>query len=187
MGSTPSRGTIFMEKNKTLSTSITNKAISLTYVSISFLCFVIPFLLGHPQILVGTIVNAGLFLAALFLPQLMVYSLVFFPSLAVLSRGIIFGPLTSFLFLMIPFIWLGNFLLVSVFKKILAIKESYWLAAIAASLVKFLFLFSISLLLFRLKILPQAFITTMGIFQLITALLGSLVAFIIKKFYYARI
>lgn len=163
-----------------------SRTLLITFTLISFLSFAIPFSLGHPQIIVGSIVNASLFLSAIFLPEKFIYPVIFMPSLAVLSRGIIFGPFTPFLVFMIPFIWVGNWLLVFVFKKVFNLYKNYWLAVFSAAFLKQLFLFTMAVLLFRLHFVPKIFLTTMGIFQFITASLGGILAFLIKKSY-ARI
>ena len=90
----------------------------LLFVGLSVLSFSTPFFLGYPQWLVGTIVNACLFLAAIFLPKEFILPIIIFPSLGVLFRGIIFGPLTMFLVYFLQFIWLANLTLVFVFKKV---------------------------------------------------------------------
>jgi hypothetical protein len=117
----------------------------------------------------------------------MIYSIIFFPSLAVLSRGLIFGPATPFLAFTIPFIWLANSLLVFVFKKISQLEGNYWLAVGSASLLKCLFLYGVTLVLVNLKIIPKVFLTSMGVFQLATALIGGTIAFFVKSFYYDRL
>ncbi|MBU0627442.1 hypothetical protein KKG31_04880 [Patescibacteria group bacterium] len=53
-----------------------------------------------------------LVLSALNLKKYAILPIILLPSLAVLARGLIFGPFTIFLLYMIPAIWLGNFLLV---------------------------------------------------------------------------
>ena len=60
-------------EEKTLSISfpinLSAVASSLVFAGLSILSIIIPFSLGHPQLLVGTIVNACLFLAVIFLPS----------------------------------------------------------------------------------------------------------------------
>lgn len=170
-------------KKTTLPLALPNNTLLLTFSLINFLSFAVPFSLGHPQLLVGSIVNACLFLGALFLPQKFIYSIIFLPSLAVLSRGIIFGPFTPFLIFMVPFIWVGNWLLVFGFKRLFNKSQNYWLAAFTVAFLKYLFLYSSALLLFKLKILPKLFLTSMGFLQLITALLGAVITSIVKNFY----
>jgi len=150
------------------------------FIGLSFLCFAIPFSLGHPQILVGSLVNAGLILSALLLPTRLFLPIVVFPSLSVLSRGLIFGPLTPFLFILIPFIWLGNLSLVLIFKKIFS-RSNYFLALISSALCKSSFLFISAKILVLIKVLPKPFLQSMGIIQLQTAFLGGLLAFLFFK------
>jgi len=72
----------------------------------SLLSFFIPFILSHPQLLVGTIVNSALVLAALNLRGIRLLPVIMLPSLAVLSSGLIFGQFTYYLLYLIPAIWL---------------------------------------------------------------------------------
>ena len=83
---------------------------NLEFFFYSFIAFVIPFVIGHPQIVVGIIVNASLVLAALNLKNKKLVPIIFLPSVAVLSKGLIFGSFTIFLIYIIPFIWISNFL-----------------------------------------------------------------------------
>lgn len=152
---------------------------SLTLVSLS--SFLIPFLLGHPQLLVGTLVNAALLFSALYFEKKFIYPIIFFPSLAVLSRGLIFGPLTPFLFLMLPFIWLGNFILVFIFQRLYLFNFNFWFCLLLSSLTKAVFLYSITLLLFNFQLLPKLFLTTMGVIQFITAISGGVLVFFCHK------
>ncbi len=170
-------------KNQSSPIALDNKAMLLTFTLVSFLAFTLPFSLGHPQLLVGTIVNACLFLGASFFPKKLIYPLIFFPSLGVLTRGVIFGPLTPFLFLMIPFIWMANWLLVFGFRMMFNKLKSGVLSLIAAAILKAGFLFGCAFVLVNLKILPKVFLTSMGIIQLWTALLGGSLSLLGRKIY----
>jgi len=144
----------------------------------SAICFFIPFFIGHPQLIVGVIVNASLILAALNLRNYRLLPIIMLPSLGVLSRGIIFGPFTVFLIYMIPFIWIGNSILVYTFKLLnLEKKINRWVTLLIGSITKAAFLFAIAFLFVNLGILPKLFLTTMGIFQFYTAILGGITAF----------
>lgn len=146
----------------------------LVFTAIGLLSFFVPFSLGHPQWLVGTIVNACLFLGAIYLPKKYFIPLVVLPSLGVLARGIVFGPFTYFLAYFLPFIWLGNLILISVFRR---------KGFIMASGAKFVFLFLSANLFFSLHIVPKLFLQAMGLNQLATALAGGLISFLILKIY----
>jgi len=140
--------------------------------------FFLPFFIGHPQIIVGVLVNALLIVSALNVKGYKLLPVIIAPSLGALSRGILFGPFTIFLVYMIPFIWIGNSILIFVFKWLKLNKQvNYWITLIFGSLIKAAFLFFIAYVLVGMKILPILFLTTMGIFQFYTAILGGTIAF----------
>ncbi len=171
-------------KTKIISLSLVSE--KTIFLGLACLSFIVPFSLGHSQFLTGTLVNSFLFLAVIFLPKRLLWPLIFLPSLAVLSRGLIFGPLTIFLAYLLPFIWLGNFLLIFVFKKTNNL-YSFWLSVLLASLIKQLSLFIPTFFLFKIGFLPRLFLTTMGINQFLTAILGGFVAwFAFRKFKYGK-
>ena len=143
----------------------------------SLICFFAPFFLGHPQWLVGTLVNASLILAALNLRGHKLLPVIMLPSLGVLAKGAIFGPFTMFLVYMIPFIWIGNSILVYAFKYLdLHHKLNKWVVLAMGAASKTLFLFTAAFVLFKIGILPALFMTTMGLFQLYTAVAGGVLA-----------
>lgn len=143
--------------------------------------FLVPFLLGHNQLLVGSVVNAMLFSSAFFLRGRKILPLVLMPSLGAVAGGLLFGNLTVFLIYMVPFIWLGNLSLVFLVKLLnLRMKMNYWLGAVIASSAKALLLFSCAFALYSFGLVPALFLTAMGIMQLCTALAGSALAFPLK-------
>ena len=169
--------------------NLTKSVANLVFIAFSFLSFLLPFSLGGPQWLVGTIVNACLFLAAVFLPKKFFLPLIIFPSLGVLGRGIIFGPFTLFLVSFLPFIWLGNLILILFFKTLY--KEigkrfcyfRYFLPVFLAAAAKYLFLLTVANLYFKLHFIPAVFLQAMGINQFLTALAGGIISFIIFNVY----
>ncbi len=177
------------QKISTLSLPLINSTAALVFTGLSFLSFIVPFSLGHPQWLVGTIINASLFLAAIFLPKKFFVPLIIFPSLGVLGRGIIFGPFTSFLIYFLPFIWLGNLVLISIFKVLQKKLDnklhnlSFFLSVFCAATAKYLFLMAIANLYFKFHLVPAVFLQAMGINQLLTAIGGGIIAWIIFNIY----
>ena len=161
----------------------------LVLASAAVLSFFVPFTLGHPQWLVGTVVNACLFLGAIYLPKRYYVPLAILPSLGVLTRGLIFGPFTLFLIYFLPFIWLGNLFLIIVFKKIFSgeagdlVYLKFGLSVFSASVVKFLFLLLTANIYYGLHVVPKVFVYAMGLNQLATALAGGLLAFVILKLF----
>lgn len=147
---------------------------------LSVLAFAIPFVLGHSQFLTGPLVNAALFMAAILSPTRFFLPVILFPGLAVLSRGLIFGPLTPFLVFFLPVIWVGNLTLVVIFQKTLT-RLGYFPAALSAAVGKFLLLAFFAQLLFQIHLAPPLFLQTMGINQLLTALVGGVLAYPIYR------
>ncbi len=81
--------------------------------------------------------------------------------------------------LFLPFIWIGNYLLVFTYLKF---KNTNFLTKILlASTIKYFFLLFAAQNYFILKIVPKIFITSMGLIQFITALTGGLLAYSIIK------
>lgn len=194
-------------KEKTLALPlISHKTLTIILSTISF---VIPFSLGQPQILVGSLVNAAIIMSAVYLPSNLALPVIILPSLAVLLRGLIFGPFTYFLVIFLPAIWVGNWLLFIIMKKCHSgdfaagedsrirwrfwsspsnalrasqnDKVNYFISLFIAALIKSLFLYSFALILVNLKIAPKLFLTTMGLTQFLTAASGGLMFFLIKK------
>ncbi|MGV8171155.1 MAG: hypothetical protein ACP5OA_00505 [Candidatus Woesearchaeota archaeon] len=146
---------------------------------LSMIGFFLPFVLSHPQIIVGIIVNAMLIIGATYLRGHKILPLILLPSIGVLTAGIIFGTYTIFLLYLIPFIWLGNAIYVYVYKHV-SFRENTWKGRILgvgiASILKVGFLLGITFLLVQLLIVPIIFLTVMGLLQLVTALIGGIVA-----------
>lgn len=175
-----------MEKEKVLPISISLVDAKLIFLGLALLSFAVPFSLGSSQFITGPVVNAALFASAIFLPGKLFLPIIVLPSIAVLSRGLIFGPFTRFLIYFLPFIWLSNLTLILVFKKIFP-KLGYFLSVFLAAFTKLIILFSFANLYFRFHLVPRLFLQTMGINQLITACLGGLLAFLFLKKLHARV
>lgn len=170
-----------MSKEKTLALPFLSQK-TLTIV-LSLLSFFIPFSLGHPQVVVGTLVNAAILTASLYLPVNLSLPIILLPSIAVLSRGLIFGPFTKFLVIFLPAIWFGNWLLYLFFRKTYLEKNwPYFISLLVSAGIKTLFLLSFTLTLFNLKVVPPLFLKTMGWFQFITAVGGGILVYLSTKF-----
>ena len=138
--------------------------------------FLVPFFIGGPQLLVGSMVNALLVVAALKLPTRALWPVIIFPSLAVFLRGVIFGPLTIFLAYLIPFIWISNALLVLVTRNLYKrAKWNVWPAAAAGIILKVGWLWAGAWLLIGWGIIPKVMGAAMGWGQVTTAAMGAVV------------
>ena len=167
------------ENIETLAVDISKTGIIVLYAA----SFAIPFLIGTPQLLVGTVVNAILILSAIKMKRSrLLYPLLFIPSIATIARGLVFGPFTPLLFYMLPFIWASNGLLVFVLQATYVNKSmNYFLSLFLASLVKTIPLFLTASIYVSLKILPTIFLTGMGLVQFITASLGGIAVIVLLK------
>jgi hypothetical protein len=130
------------------------------------------------QFVTGSIINALFFITAEMMGIEAAFLLCLIPSLFSLSVG--FLPLA--LAPMIPFIMVGNALLVLIFSKLK--NKNFWLAAISASVIKFLFIYGASILLFNFAFkgnLPKTVLLMMSWSQLITALAGAVIAYVFLR------
>lgn len=126
------------------------------------------------QLITGSIVNATLFIAASTLSPNAALLICLLPSLIALGVGTLPAPLAPLL----PAIMLSNVLLVTSF--ILANKLNYWPRMIISSLIKFSFLFAFSSLFANL--ISSGLRVMMSWPQLITALMGGVLAYGVLKF-----
>ena len=144
------------------------------------LLLIVPIFLGH-QLFVGIIVNALLIISALEHSIKKMAILCLLPSLAVISTSFLFGGLTPVLLLMLPFIWIGNFIIVVLSKRLFLSKgKNYFLSTTMATIAKTIFLFISVVILFTLGLVPTLFLTAFGIMQLITAQSASIIIGFIK-------
>jgi hypothetical protein len=148
----------------------------ITYV----LSYSVPFMFSHPQIITGMVVNTLIFVAAEKLDRKSLIPVLVLPSLGAFSHGILFGPQTVFLVYFLPFIWLGNFIQASVFS--ISKQQSYTFRVLAASLSKYFFLSLAASIYYQVHIVPQMFVTSMGIMQLITSCMGGLFSYFVIQF-----
>jgi hypothetical protein len=164
--------------------NIKNIEENIQLVVLSVIGFFLPFILGHPQILVGVIVNTMLIVGATYLKGHKLLPIILLPSLGVLTAGVLFGTYTVFLLYLIPLIWLGNALYVYVYKHV-SFKEKNWKGNIlgvgVASILKAGVLFGATFILVQLSVLPAIFLTAMGLLQIVTALIGGILAVGIVK------
>lgn len=145
---------------------------------LGFLGFLIPFAFGYPQIVIGAVVNALLIKSALSLPSHKTLPIIVTPTLGVLARGVLFGPFTMFLVFMIPFIWIGNYMLIYAFKAKLRHKHNYGLTLLFGSAAKAGLLYAVAFTLYSARIIPEVFLQAMGVMQFTTAVLGGVLVYL---------
>lgn len=141
----------------------------------------------NSQIIVGSVVNTALIMAAINLKGWKkVLGVVTMPSVSTMLSGYVFKSASVHMVYMIPAIWIGNFVLVYAYKLIMLSKErNYFFAGIAGVLAKVIVIAAGFMILKAFNIFPEKLITTlqtaMTTTQLITASIGAFIAFGIYK------
>jgi len=150
--------------------------------TVSLMVFLIPLILGHVkdfpnQIIVGSLVNFLLAGSALYFSFKKSLPIILLPAIAAVLSGIIFGSFTIFLVYLIPFIWIGNALYVYFIKNFnLVNKINYFVSVLSASVIKSVFIFSATLGLVFLGLVPEILLIPMGLVQFATAIIGGFAA-----------
>ena len=142
---------------------------------------------NNSQIIVGSIVNTALIITALNLKGWSkTVFVVTMPSVSTILSGYVFKSASPLMTYMIPAIWVGNFLLVFSYKYIVALKEkNYFLGALVGIISKVIVIFGFFMILKVFGVFPEKVAVNlqkaMGLIQLITASIGSIIAFVIYK------
>ena len=134
--------------------------------------------LFHQQAITGPIVNATLFVSVFLLGAQNAILVGLIPSLIALSVGTLPAPLAP----MIPFIMMGNTILIISFTFLR--RKNYWLGVILASLLKFLFLFYTTSVVTQLILKKEIAIkaaTMMSWPQFLTAIAGGVLAYLFLR------
>ena len=141
----------------------------------------------NSQLIVGTVVNTALVMAAVNLKGWKnILGVVTMPSIATILGGYVFKSASVFMVYMIPAIWIGNFVFVYAYKWLMLSKEkNYFLAGIAGIVTKVAVIAAGFFILKAFGIFPDKMVATlqaaMTTTQLITATIGTVVAFGIYK------
>ncbi len=139
-------------------------------------------LLPLNQLIVGAIVNALLIKSVISFKSNKVFLLSIIPSLAVFLGGVLFASITPQILLMLPAIWISNFVLMFLTRKLIVQnKRGYFSSTLVASILKTIILFSITLILFYFGLVPLIFLTMFGVMQFITAESGVVLVYLHKK------
>lgn len=141
----------------------------------------------NSQLIVGSVVNTALIVAAINLKGWKkILGVVTMPSISTMLSGYVFKSASVYMVYMIPAIWIGNFVLVYAYKWIMLSKEKhYFLAGVIGIVAKVLVIAGGFMLLKAFNIFPAKLVTTlqtaMTTTQLITATIGTFIAFGIYK------
>jgi len=167
-----------MNKTKILSIPRVNVATLIQFLALWGIATGATLLLSHSQIITGPIVNATLFLTVILLGTESAIMVGLVPSLIALSAGLLPPVLAP----IVPFIMMGNTILILVFSYLR--KGNFWAGIISASILKFLFLhYTIAVVINLLlkKEVASKVALMMSWPQLLTALVGGILAYLFLK------
>lgn len=138
---------------------------------------------ANSQIIVGSIVNTALIVTAINVKGWKkIVGVITLPSISTILSGYVFKTASVYMAYMIPAIWLGNFAIIYLYKKLLIQKNlNYFLAGIIAIIVKVGVIFGGFSLLNAFGVFPEKLVQNLQIAmsstQAITATIGMVVAF----------
>jgi len=170
--------------NKIVDILLTTLIIIGSFLVPTFLSKLIP--LGkYQQLLIGTVVNTSLILTAIYTKgTFKTLAIATLPSISTILGDVLFTNITVYSKTMIPAIWLGNFILIFLYKWLFVNKKiNYLQTAFIAIIAKVTIIYSGFILMTKTiqipEIVKQTLNTSMGITQLITATCGSIIVFFI--------
>ncbi len=139
----------------------------------------------NSQYVVGTIVNTVLIVAGINVKGWkQIAGLITLPSISAIGSGLIFKSASIYTVYMIPAIWLGNFALVYLYRKLSVQKKvNYILTSIAAILLKVAIIYLCFRLFTLVTVIPgtgkifTALNLSMGMNQIITASIAAVIGF----------
>lgn len=138
---------------------------------------------SNSQIIVGSIVNTVLIVTAINIKGWKkIVGIITLPSISAILGGYVFKTASVYMCYMIPAIWLGNFALVYLYKKLLLEKQkNYFLSGITGIIVKVAIIYLSFSTINIFGIFPQKLVqnlqTAMGLTQAVTATVGMIVAY----------
>lgn len=141
----------------------------------------------NSQIIVGSIVNSALIFSAINVKGWKkIIGVVTMPSISTILSGYVFKSASVYMVYMIPAIWIGNFVLIYAYKLIMLEKnKKYFLAGVVGIIAKVLVIFGCFEILNLFNIFPDKLVANlqkaMGLTQLITASIGTLIMFIVYQ------
>ena len=141
----------------------------------------------NSQIIVGSIVNSALIFSAINVKGWKkIIGVVTMPSISTILSGYVFKSASVYMVYMIPAIWIGNFVLIYAYKLIMLEKnKNYFLGGVVGIIAKVLVIFGCFEILNLFNIFPDKLVANlqkaMGLTQLITASIGTLIMFIVYQ------
>ena len=153
----------------------------LKYLTANLLIFPIPFLINQPQLLVGSLVNFCLIYIALHFKKSELLPSIFLPSIAAVLNGLLLGSITSFLVVLMPFIWLANAVLIFALRRLQILQKPLTVSLLFAGMLKVIMLYGCTFVLVKILNLPSVLLITMGSMQIATLSIAAFAYLLIEK------
>jgi len=155
-----------------------SKSVSTRYmIALSSIAFLIPLLLSYPQWFVRIIVNCTLIMTAMHLKGHYLIPPIILPSIGQSIKGIFLGFFIFQNILILPFIWVGNYAYVCLFRKLAHGREMHPFQAISlAAIGKTAIIFIPAVILYQMNQLTSFGLYILGPMQIATALIGGFTA-----------
>ncbi len=170
-----------MKKTKARAIECKTTYISFAVVSY-FIILAVPLLLGQFRWFTGITVNTIFILAALNFRNNSYIPMIFLPSIEKIFGALILGIFFYYLLYIIPFIWIGNGLYISLFRYFKNNIKMHSLASIVlSSLIKTAVIFVPTFILYMFDLVPYLFMIAMGAMQFATAITGGVLALLINQ------
>ncbi len=170
---------------KTITLQRINKTKLTHFFSLTIVAIMLPIFV-HNQIITGSIINAILILSTVLIGIRSAVLISLFPSVIALSSGLLPAMLAP----VVPFIMIGNILLVITFDFFWNNSENKKIAYISGiifgAIFKFLFLYLSVNIIVKLLVKQELIVKVakmMSLMQLTTALVGGVLALIILKMF----
>lgn len=144
----------------------------------------------YKQLIIGSIVNASLFLSALYIKNTkIIIGMSTLPSISNILSGLLFASLTKYATIMIPFIWIGNLSIIYVSRFFMK-RTNYYISSGISIFTKVFIIYCGFLIVSNLFNYPSKVINvmnvSMGITQLYTCISGFILSVIIDKLKLAK-
>lgn len=145
------------------------------------------YIVANSQIIVGTIVNISLIITAINVKGWKrIIGIITLPSISSILGGYVFKTASVYMVYMIPFIWLGNFSIIYLYKLLLLNKNyNYFLTGAISIFIKVSIIFLGFNILNSFGIFPDKLIknlqNAMGVMQVITAITAMFITYIVYR------
>lgn len=148
----------------------------------------------NTQYVVGSIVNTALIITGINIKGYKkIITLITLPSIWAMTSGLILGTASIYTIYMIPFIWIGNFVIIYLYRYLYVHKKiNYAVVSLVSVISKSLIIFTgfnflvLSTKISQSPVLLNTMTMVMGMNQVVTGVIGSMIALTIINLFYNK-